>query len=78
MSHFTFRYAFYRFSSVIREKLICLNDYEKGVRTIHKAKVYTSFLRPEQGCILYTGASYTRKITVHDDNCYVINKKGIF
>ena len=56
----TFRYVFYRFSSVIREKLICLNVSEKGVRTIHKAKVYTSFLRPEQGvrliyrCVLYT------------------------
>ena len=50
---------FYRFSSVIREKMICLNISERGVRTIHKAKVYTSFLRPEEGvrliyrCVLY-------------------------
>ena len=51
---------FYRFSSVIRDKLVCLNVAEKGVRTIHKAKVYTSFLRLEQGVghihrwVLYT------------------------
>ena len=36
------------------------NISEKGVRTIHKAKVYTSFQRPEKGvrliygCVLYT------------------------
>ena len=57
--HISFRYVFYRFSSVIREELICRNISEKGVRTIHKARVYTSFLRPEQGvrliygCVLY-------------------------
>ena len=57
MSHFD---VFYQFSSVIREKLVCLSVSEKGVCTIHKAKVYTSFLRPGQGvhliyrCVLYT------------------------
>ena len=36
------------------------NIPKKGVHTIHKAKVYTSLLRPEQGvrliygCVLYT------------------------
>ena len=36
------------------------NIPEKGVRTMHKARVYTSLLRPEQGvrlinrCLLYT------------------------
>ena len=56
---------FHKFSSVFREQLTCHNVYEKEVRTIHKAKVSTSFQRPEQGCVLYTGASYTREITVY-------------
>ena len=56
----TFRYVFHQFSCIIREELICHSVSEKGVRTIHKAPVYTSFQRPEQGvrliygCILYT------------------------
>ena len=55
-----FRNALYWFSSVIHEQLNDHNISEKGVRTIHKAKVYTSFKRPEQGvrliygCVLYT------------------------
>ena len=57
----TFRYVFYRLSSFIREELISHNVPDKGLRTINKAKVYTSFLRPEEGvcliyrCVLYTG-----------------------
>ena len=49
MSHFTHFYFFYWFSSVIHEKLIFHNVSEKVVRTIHTAKISTSFLRPEQG-----------------------------
>ena len=54
---------FYCLSSVIHEELFSYNHSEKGVRTIHKAKVYTSFIKPGQG-VLYKGASYTREITV--------------
>ena len=60
MSTFTHFDVFHQFSSVFREELTCHNVYEKGVRTIHKAKVSTSFQRPEQGvrliygCVLYT------------------------
>ena len=43
------QYAFYCLSSVIHEELISHNNSEKGVHTIHKAKVYTSFIRPGQG-----------------------------
>ena len=43
-----FRNVFYWFSSIIHEELIFHNISEKG-HTIHKAKDYTSFLRPEQG-----------------------------
>ena len=35
--------AFYWVSSDIHEELISYNNSQKGVRTIHKAKVYTSF-----------------------------------
>ena len=63
MSHFThFKMPFYWFSSVMHE-LIFHNISEKGVHTIHKAKVYTSLKGLYKGCVLYTGASYTRKIT---------------
>ena len=60
MSTFTHFDVFHQFSSVFREELTCHIVYEKGVRTIHKAKVSTSFQRPEQGvrliygCVLYT------------------------
>ena len=36
-------FRFTGFSSVIHEELIFHNISEKGLRTIHKAKVYTSF-----------------------------------
>ena len=39
----TFRNAFYWFSSIIHEALIFCNIFEKGVHTIHKARVYTIF-----------------------------------
>ena len=60
MSHFThFEMLFIAwFSSVIHEELKYIS--ERGLRTLHKAKVYTSFSRPEQGvyliyaCVLYT------------------------
>ena len=39
----SFRNALYWFSSVIHEQFNYHNISEKGVRTIHKAKVYTSF-----------------------------------
>ena len=44
----------------IHEEFILHDISEKRVRTIHKAEVYTSFLRPEEevrliyGCVLYT------------------------
>ena len=64
MSHFMhLKMLFNWFSSVMHE-LIFHNISEKEVRTIHKAKVYTSFKGMYKGCVLYTGASYTRKITV--------------
>ena len=44
-------------------ELIFHNISEKGVHTIHKAKVYTSLKGLYKGCVLYTGASYTREIT---------------
>ena len=56
----TFQNAFYWFSSVNHEELIFHNISENGLHTIYKAKVYTSFLRPEQGvlfifgCVLYS------------------------
>ena len=56
MSHFThFEVLFTGFLA-----LIINNISEKGVRTIHKAKVYTSSQRVKQGvrliygCVLYT------------------------
>ena len=61
MSTFTHFDVFHQFSSVFREELTCHNVYEKGVRTIHKAKVSTSFQRPEQGvCLIYGCVLYTR------------------
>ena len=61
MSHsYSFRNAFNWISRVIHEELNCHNISENRVRTIHNAKVYTSFSRSEQGmrliygCILYT------------------------
>ena len=60
MSHFThYEVRFTGFLALIKS-LILNNISEKGVRTIHKAKVYTSFQRPEKGvrliygCVLYT------------------------
>ena len=37
------QYTFYWLSSVTHEELISYDNSEKGVRTIHKAKAYTSF-----------------------------------
>ena len=49
------QYAFYWLSSVIHEEMIYYNNSEKGVRTVHKAMVYTSFERPGQGVRLIYG-----------------------
>ena len=42
-----------------------LSIHEIWVRIIHGYKLFSRMDRPFLGCVLCTGAHYTRKITVH-------------
>ena len=65
---------FYHLFSIIHEELICHNDSEMEVRTIHKAKVYTSFVRFEQGvCLIYRCVLYTRKYGTQNHPDWQVN-----